>query len=54
MYERTLRIAVSGRQDTKDARDARLPIWACAAIILGVSAGVYWLLFRALGALFGW
>jgi hypothetical protein len=39
---------------THPSRDTRLPVWACAAAILGVSAACYWLLFRLIGALGLW
>jgi hypothetical protein len=39
---------------TQQSRDARLPIWACATAILGVSAACYWLLFRLIEALGLW
>jgi hypothetical protein len=36
-----------------DSRETRLPVWACAILILGFSAGCYWLLFHLFAALLG-
>ena len=35
----------------RPAGDGRLPVWMCAVVIVGVSGGVYALLFRLLTAL---
>jgi hypothetical protein len=34
--------------------DGRFPIMVCAVVVLGVSAGSYFLIFRAMGALGLW
>jgi hypothetical protein len=36
-----------------ESRDTRLPVWACATLIVGFSAGCYWLIFQLIGALTG-
>ena len=51
MSEKTLPLAIP---DSHESPDSRLPVWMCAAFILGVSAGCYWLLYRLIEALGFW
>jgi hypothetical protein len=32
-----------------EPNDTRLPVWACATLIVGFSAGCYWLIFQLIG-----
>jgi hypothetical protein len=51
MRQRDVPIVLS---QTGGPRDAPLPVWLCAAVILGISAGCYYLLFRLISALGLW
>ncbi len=51
MRDTTLLIASSY---ARKSDDSRLPVGACAVIVLGTSALSYWLLFHVIGALGLW
>jgi hypothetical protein len=51
MRDRSIPVILTGSQR---AGNEPLPVWACAAVILSISAGCYYLIFRLIGLLGLW